>query len=123
VAGCPRERLTSGHADAVRAVLAVPAARVLPLTPVPAARPIAAVPAVLDRPIAAVPAARVRQSAAAPDPAAADRDGRPHGAEGPGAAVTGPASSLQHKKNQELDIRIVFLNIFRFKIIVSVRRD
>jgi hypothetical protein len=98
VAGCPREMLTSGHADAVPGVLAAPAARVRPLTVVPAARPIAAAPAVLDRPIAAVPADRVRQSAAGRDPAAADRDGRPHGAEGPGAAAVGSASSLQHKE-------------------------
>ncbi len=98
MAGCPRERLTSGHAGAVPAVLAVPAARVRPLTAVPAARPIAAAQAVLDRLNAAVPAARVRQSAAARDPTAADRGGRPHGAEGPEAAEAGPASSLQHRK-------------------------
>ncbi len=108
MAGCPRERLTSGHADAVPAVLAVPAARVRPLTAVPAARPIAAVPAVLVRPIAEVPADRVRQSAAARDPAAVDRDGRPHGAEGPEAAAAGPASSLQHRKKEELDFRIIY---------------
>ncbi len=122
VAGCPRERLASGHAGAVPAVLAVPAARVRPLTAVPAVRPIAAAPAVLNRPIAAVPADRVRQSAAARGPSAADRDGRPHGAEGPGAAAVGPASSLQHRKKEELDIRIVF-NFYctsRFLIVISV---
>ncbi len=90
--------LASGHAGAVPAVLAAPAARVLPLTAVPAVRPIAAAPAVLDRPIAAVQADRVRQSAAVRAPAAAARDGRPHGAEGPEAAAAGPASSLQHRK-------------------------
>jgi hypothetical protein len=110
VAGCPRERITSGHAGAVPAVLAAPAARVRPLKAVPAARPIAAAPAVLDRPIAAVPAARVRQSAAAPDPAAADRDGRPHGAEGPGAAAVGPASSLQHRKKREIKYENIFFH-------------
>jgi hypothetical protein len=100
VAGCPRERLTSGHAGAVPGVLVAPAARVRPLTAVPAVRLKAAAPAVLDRPIAAVPADRVRQSAAAPDPAAADRDGRPHGAEGPEAAAAGPASILQQRKKR-----------------------
>ena len=100
VAGCPREMLTSGHAGAVPAVLAVPAARVRPLKAVPAVRPIAAAQAVLVRPIAAVLADRVRQSAAARDPAAADRDGHPHGAEGPEAAAAGPASSLKHRKKR-----------------------
>jgi hypothetical protein len=100
VAGCPRERLTSGHVGAVPAVLAAPAARVLPLTAVLVVRLKAAVPAVLVHQSTAVPAARVRQSAAARDPAAADRDGRPHGAEGPGAAAAGPASSLQHRKKR-----------------------
>ncbi len=112
MAGCPRERLTSGHAGGVPAVLAAPAARVRPIAAVPAVRPIAAVPAARVRQSTAVPAARVRQSAAVRDPTSADRDGRPHGAEGPEAAAEGPASNLQHrKKNEELDIRRVFYTV------------
>jgi hypothetical protein len=120
VAGCPRERLTSGHAGGVPAVLAVPAARVRPLTAVPAARPIAAAPAALVRPLTAVPAARVRQSAAVRDPTAADRDGRPHGAEGLGAVAAGPASSLQHKKKKEIKFENIFFHSFEFLTIVTI---